>query len=203
MNEIEPGTLTGIIAVIAGIGLSAAAGFRVFIPMLVLSIAGRSGAIELGESFQWLSSWPALVGLTTATIAEVAAYYIPWVDNALDSISTPAALIAGTVISAAVLPDLNPGLKWTLAAIMGGAPAGVVQAGTVLTRGTSTATTGGIGNPVVSTVEAGSSLLTAILAIVIPVLIGIVVLCIVLWLGIKLIKRFRRTHPPRPRGLAA
>jgi hypothetical protein len=200
---IDQGTLSGIVAVIAGIGLSAAAGFRVFIPMLVLSIAGKSGAIELGDSFLWLESWPALLALSTATVAEVAAYYIPWVDNALDSIATPAALVAGTVISAAVLPDINPGVKWTLAAIMGGAPAGVVQAGTVLTRGTSTATTGGMGNPIVSTVEAGSSLVTAILALVIPILIGIIVLCIVLWLCVKLIKRFRRTHPPRPSGAAA
>ncbi|MBC2596308.1 DUF4126 domain-containing protein [Ruficoccus amylovorans] len=190
--------MTGIVAVIAGIGLSAAAGFRVFIPMLALSIAGKTGVIELSESFQWLASWPALIGLITATLAEIAAYYIPWVDNMLDSIATPTALLAGTFISAAVLPEMNDGLKWTLAAIMGGAPAGVVQAGTVLTRGTSTATTGGIANPIVSTVEAGTSLVTAILALVIPILIGIIVLCVVIWLSVKLFKRFRRRpglHP--------
>ena len=194
----DTNAISGLVAVIAGIGLSAAAGFRVFIPMLVLAIAGKSGAIELGQSFQWLDSWPAIIGLSVATVAEIAAYYIPWVDNALDTIATPSAMVAGTVISASVMPEMNAGLQWTLAAIMGGAPAGIVQAGTVVTRGASTATTGGVANPVVSTAEAGGSLLIAILAIAVPVIIGIIVLCVLIFLGRKIVRHFRRKRPPGP-----
>ncbi len=190
--------MSGILAVIAGLGLSSAAGFRVFIPLFVLSLAAHSNAIELNESFQWLHSWPAMIALGTASVVEVASYYIPWVDNMLDTIATPAALIAGTLITASVMPEMDPAMKWVLSTIVGGGAAGVVQTGTVLTRGTSTATTGGLANPVVSTVESGSAITLSVLAIVIPVLVGIAALVLVFSLGRRLYHHFRnrRTRGP-------
>jgi hypothetical protein len=103
--------------------------------------------------------------LSTATLTEIGAYYIPWIDNLLDSIATPAVMISGTAIPATVMPEMNEGMKWALTAIAGGSSAGLIQTGTVLIRSLSTATSGGVANPVVSTTEAGSSLLTSILAI--------------------------------------
>jgi hypothetical protein len=107
------------LSIALGIGLAAATGFRVFLPLLVASVAAHTGHLHLGESFSWLDSVPAMTMLGAAALAEVAAYYIPLVDNLLDTIAAPAALIAGTVISAAVMTDLPSLVKWTTAIIAG------------------------------------------------------------------------------------
>ena len=99
---------------------------------------------------------------------EVIAYYVPWADNLLDTIASPAAVVAGIVASASVLGEVPPALQWTFAAIAGGGVAGVVQAATVLLRGTSTATTGGLGNSVVSTTELILAVGVAVLALLAP-----------------------------------
>jgi hypothetical protein len=91
-------------AIALGIGLSASAGFRVFIPMLVASIAARAGIFPVLEGFQWLGSWPAIICFGTATVIEILAYYIPFIDNLLDSITTPMAIGAGTLLLTSVLP---------------------------------------------------------------------------------------------------
>ncbi|MEM8549222.1 MAG: DUF4126 domain-containing protein [Verrucomicrobiota bacterium] len=195
-------TMNVLLAVMAGLGLSAAAGFRVFVPLFVLAIAAKSDMVQLSESFLWLDSWPTLIILGTATAVEIAAYYVPWVDNLLDTIASPAAIIAGTLISASVLPEMDPGLHWTLAVIMGGAPAGIVQGTTVLTRGTSTATTAGVGNPIVSTAEVGGSLLLSILAIVVPILVGILVLALLYFCISRLIRALRRRRNRQNGALA-
>ena len=157
------------LSICLGIGLSAACGFRVFVPMLVMSIATLSGHLQLAPGFQWLGSYPALITLSVATALEIAGYYIPWVDHFLDTIATPAAVVAGTVVSASVVAGMSPFLRWTLAAIAGGGAASVVQATTVVTRGASTATTGGLGNPVVATIELGGAVLLSVLALLAPV----------------------------------
>src|SRR6266404_6194452 len=124
-----------VLSVCLGIGLSAACGFRVFVPLLVMSIAALSGHLTLAHGFEWIESYPALVAFSVATCLEVAGYYIPWVDHLLDTIATPAAIVAGTIITASMVTDMSPFLRWTLAAIAGGGAAGVVQGTTVLTRG--------------------------------------------------------------------
>jgi hypothetical protein len=111
-----------------GISLSAACGFRVFVPFLVMSIAALAGTLPLSDGFAWVGTVPALVVFASATLVEVAAYYIPWVDNLLDTIATPLALVAGTVASASVLTDVSPVLQWTLAILAGGGSAGLIQA---------------------------------------------------------------------------
>ena len=129
-----------------GIGLAAATGFRVFLPMLVMSAAAYSGHLPLGDNFAWLGTPPALIMLGVAAVAEVLAYYIPGVDNLLDTLATPAAFVAGTLVSAAVITDLPPMLKWTTAVIAGGGVAGLTQSATALLRAKSTLFTGGMGN---------------------------------------------------------
>ncbi|MEE4304904.1 MAG: DUF4126 domain-containing protein [Wenzhouxiangella sp.] len=163
-------------AVMAGICLSAAAGLRVFIPILALGLAGRFGLLPLGEQFAWMMSEPFLVVVGMAALMEATAYYIPIVDNLLDIVATPAALAGGTVIVSSLLPEMNPLAQWGAAALLGGGTAGIVQGSTVLARGLSTASTGGLANPLFSTGETGGSLLAVALALLVPVFFGILVI---------------------------
>jgi len=132
-----------IIAVAIGIGLAASCGFRVFVPMLVAAIAAKAGLLPLNESFQWLGSWASVIALVTATVVEIIAYYIPFVDNLLDAVTTPLAIGAGTLLLTSVLPIDNELLKWITGFIVGGGTAATVQGGTVLTRLASSKMTAG------------------------------------------------------------
>jgi hypothetical protein len=185
-----------ILSLMIGIGLSAACGFRVFVPLLVVSIAAHTGQLTLASSFAWMGSDPALIAFSIATVLEVAAYYVPWLDNLLDSVSSPAAVIAGTVITASLVTDMSPFLKWTLAAIAGGGAAGLVQGTTVLTRGASTATTAGLANPILATAELAGSFFTSILALVAPVLAVLLAVGLVAFVGVRYAKVKRRTSTP-------
>ncbi len=181
-----------------GIGLSAAAGFRVFVPLLIMSAAARGGFLSLAAGFEWLGSYPALLTFAVATVLEILAFYIPWVDNALDAIATPTAVIAGTLVTASVIVGLDPWLQWTLAVIAGGGTAGLVQTGTTILRGMSSLATGGLGNFIVSTGELFGSITTSLLAVLFPV----IALALVLGLLIVFIsRRPRRVNatPPAPR----
>lgn len=186
----------------AGIGLSAAAGFRVFVPLLVLSIGARSGMIPLGDDFAWVTSDFALFIFATATVLEIGSYYIPWVDNLLDTLATPAAMISGTVMTAAVMPEVNPVMQWILATVAGGGTAGAFQLGTVATRAASTATSGGLANPVVSTTEAGGATVISLLALLAPVF-AVILLGVIVWLIYRLFFRKNKKpgHPPDKPGV--
>ncbi len=180
-----------LLAICAGIALAAASGFRVFVPMLALGIAARSGVINPSQGLDWVASIPAIVVFAVATVTEIAAYYIPWVDNALDTVMTPGSVVAGTLAAAAAMGDVDPAVKWTLAVIAGGGAAAAIQGGTVLTRALSSATTGGIGNPAVSTGEAAGSIVLSILAIVLPLLAAALVIVLIAWV-VRLVVRWRR-----------
>jgi hypothetical protein len=168
------------IAIIVGICLAASCGFRVFAPLLVAGAAARLGYLPVNQSFEWLASWPAIIAFSVAALVEIAAFYIPWLDNLLDTIASPAATIAGMVLFAAVAVDIDPYLRWTLAIIAGGGSAAVVQGGTVLTRLASTGTTGGVTNFIVATFEAAASFVFPALTIVLPVLTFTLLLVLVL-----------------------
>jgi hypothetical protein len=183
-----------VLSICLGVGLAAACGFRVFVPLLGISTAALAGQAELASDFQWVGTWPAFACFLTATVLEVAAYYVPWIDNALDSIATPAAVIAGTIVTASVVSDLSPLPKWTLAVIAGGGAAGLIQTGTVALRGASTATTGGLANFLVATAELIASVCTTILAILMPV----VALALVLIVGGAILYRANRRRTSSP-----
>ena len=180
--------LEALMSVALGIGLAAAVGLRIFLPLLVMSIAAYTGHLKLAASFAWLATLPALLMLAVAAVAEVFAYYIPGVDHLLDFIATPTALVAGTIAAAAVMTDLPPLIKWTTAVIAGGGAAGLTQGVSSLLRIKSTATTGGLGNGVVATGELGGSLLFSLLAIFAP-LFGLALIVILIWLAVKLVRR--------------
>ena len=175
-------------SVVLGIGLAAATGFRLFLPLLILSGAAYTGHVSLDESFAWLGTPAAIIMLGTAAIAEVVAFYIPGVDNLLDTLATPGAVVAGTVMSAAVIADLPPIMKWTAAVIAGGGIAGITQGATVMLRAKSTVLTGGLGNPLIATAELGGASLISLLALAAP-LAALAVVILILWLAFRLIRR--------------
>jgi hypothetical protein len=165
-----------------GVGLSASCGFRVFLPMLVANIAAMNGWITPGEQFGWLSTWTAFFALGTATMLEIAGYYIPFVDNLLDTVATPTAVVAGTLLTTSFIDIDNPMLHWGLGLILGGGTAGLVQAGTGILRLLSSKTTAGIGNPVVSTAENVASFGLSGLAVFLPVIALVLVVLLAIWL---------------------
>lgn len=183
-----------LLSICLGIGLSAACGFRVFVPLLVMNIAALSGHLHLVHGFEWLGSYPALIAFSVATCLEIAGYYIPWLDHLLDTMATPAAVIAGTIASASVIGDMSPFLKWTLAAIAGGGSAGLIQGTTVLLRGASTATTAGLANPVVATAELAGATTVSLVALVAPLLAAIVVVGLIFLLVRTVLRRANRTR---------
>lgn len=187
-----------LLSIAAGIGLSAACGFRVFVPLLFAAVATRYGYLDPGESMAWISSTPAIAGLAVATAVEIGAYYIPWIDNLLDSLASPLAVAAGAVAAGIAFPDAPPLVEWTAALLVGGGAAGVVQGLTVLTRAASTASTGGAGNPVVSTAELGGAVATASLAVFLPLLALCLVFALFYWTW-RLFRR--RKQGPSARSL--
>lgn len=177
-----------LLSLCIGLGLSAACGYRVFVPLLGISIAASSGHVSLPEGFAWIGSEPALVAFAAATVLEIAAYYVPFVDNLLDTIATPAAVVAGTVVMSSFAADMNPFLKWSLAIIAGGGTAGFFQGATVLTRSTSTAVTAGMGNFLVSSTETAISAALTLLALFAPLLAAVSVVVLL----VLLVKKVRR-----------
>ena len=180
-----------LLSIAVGIGLAAACGFRVFVPLLMLNVAALSGQLILPVGFAWMGSSYATIAFATATVAEILGYYIPWLDHVLDTIATPAAVIAGTVTTAAVITDVSPFLKWMMALIAGGGIAGLVQASTVALRAKSSLATAGAGNPIFSTLELAGAIITGLLAIFLPIigLVFIGIFCI--WILRKAIRLIR------------
>src|SRR4028118_127338 len=158
-----------LLSICIGIGLSAACGFRIFVPPMVMSMAALFGHLKLSPNFEWMGTYPALIAFAVATCIEIAAYYIPFVDHLLDTIATPMAIAAGTVVTASLIPDADPMLQWTVALIAGGGSAGTIQAFSGMARLASTLMTGGLGNALISTIESGGSIILSGLAIAVPV----------------------------------
>jgi hypothetical protein len=178
-----------------GIGLAAATGFRVFLPLLIMSIAANAGYLPLSDGFSWLSTSGALIMLVVAALVEIVAYYIPGVDNLLDSLATPGAIVAGIAVSAAVMTDMPPMVKWTLAIIAGGGTAALTQGATAVIRANSSIFTAGLGNSVVATVELLGALLLSLLALLAP-FFGLAFIVVLFLLTIRMAMKFRRPGKP-------
>jgi hypothetical protein len=189
-------SLASLLSVALGVGLAAAAGFRIFVPLLVAGIAARFDVLPLTEGFQWLASTPALLTLGTAAVFEVLAYYIPGVDHALDVIAGPAAIGAGVVASASVMSDIPPAVMWPVGI------AGLTKGSTALLRAKSGVMTAGLANPVVATVETVGATGIAILAVAVPLLCLLGVVALLYWAtkkaGRLLFGRNRDAQAQRP-----
>ena len=189
-------TFETILSISLGLGLAAACGFRIFVPLLAMSVASHAGHLELASGFDWIGSTPALVALAIATVLEIGAYYVPWLDNFLDSAATPLAVVAGVVVTGSVVTDLSPMLRWSLAAIAGGGVAAAVQATTAAVRSLSSLTTLGFGNAGVSTAEMGGAATLSLAAILAPLFGLALVFLVLLAIGVTL--RWMRSRAVRP-----
>lgn len=166
---IVKGDMDTFLSILIGIGLSAACGFRVFVPFVVAGVAVRAGHLQMAPGFGWMGSDAALIAFSVAAVIEIAAYYIPWLDHLLDMAATPLAIVAGVLLSASTMTGMSPFLHWTLALIAGGIAAGTVQGATVAGRTASLATTGGVANPIMATAEWGGALAVSALAVTLPI----------------------------------
>jgi len=185
-------TIETILSIFLGVGLAASVGFRVFVPLFALSLASYFNVWELNESWQWIGSLTAVVILGVATLVEIFAYYIPLVDNLLDTIAVPLAAIAGTAVMVSTVADLSQEITWALAIIAGGGTAAAIAGTSSVTRLASTTTTGGIANPIVSTIETGTSIVMSIFSIFIPIL-AIIMVAIILFVLFRIYKKFKPT----------
>jgi hypothetical protein len=178
-----------LLPVTLGIGLAAAAGFRVFLPLFIMGLAVKGGYLPVSDDFAWVASTPALIMFAVAALTEVIAYYIPVLDNLLDGLAGPTAVGAGIAISAAVMGDFPPMLKWTLAIIAGGGAAAATQGATTLLRGTSTVLTGGLGNHAVATGEIVGAIGMTLLAIILPYLAALAALIFIIFIWRLILRR--------------
>ena len=185
-----------ILSLLIGISLSATSGFRVFVPLLVLSFASMVGWVELSPAFDWVGTYPALAALLVATLLELAAYLFPFVDNLLGAVAVPISVLAGTLITASLIIDLHPMIAWTLAIIAGG---GAALGGSALSNAVhagSTATTGGSANPAVSLVESIFTVAVSFLAVLVPV-IAVLLLVLIIFLVTRFYRRLRDLRAQR------
>jgi hypothetical protein len=180
-------TLDALLGLALGVGLAAACGFRIFVPLLVAGIATKTGNLDLAGGFEWMGSNVAIATFAVATVLEIVAYWVPWLDNALDTIAGPTALAAGTLVAASTLGEMSPLLRWTLAAIAGGGATAFVQTATTVARQVSSATTGGLANPILSTAEAGGAAVLSVVSVLAPV-VGLFFLALLVVLVVRLVR---------------
>jgi hypothetical protein len=201
--EVQVETLSHIVGlesfleILLAISLSVATGFRVFIPLLVLSTTAVFGHFDYPAELDWLESSPALIVLAIACLLEISGYYIPWFDNVLDALAIPAAIIAGTIVAASVTPDLNPIAQWTLALVAGGGAAGLTKGLTTTLRSIFTAASGGFANPIFSTLELVVATTLALLAVLVPALAILLVFGILVIAVLQLRQLFAKPSSPR------
>ncbi|MBD2057581.1 DUF4126 domain-containing protein [Oculatella sp. FACHB-28] len=194
-------SLGTLIEVLLGISLSVAAGFRVFVPLLVLSGASVVAHLNLPTDFDWLETPQALAVFAIACVLEITGYYVPWLDHLLDIVSTPAAVVTGTVVAASLTPDINPVAQWTLALIAGGGAAGLTKGVMNLFRLTSTAASGGLTNPILATIELVLAVTLSVLAVTVPLVAGALLLILLivgtqrLWVFLAALRSPQITDP--------
>ncbi len=189
-------SLDTFISLLLGISLSAACGFRVFIPFLIVSGAALENWISLPSDLSWLDTNQAVILFAVASLVEVVAYYFPFIDNLLDTIALPLATAAGAWVTQSSLPQMNPLAQWTIAIIAGGGTAGLMKAFNSLFRLGSTGATGGLGNPLFATIELISAIFLSLLSLFVPVISGLIVLILLGWVTFKVWQWFKKRQQP-------
>lgn len=175
---------------LVGIGLAAAVGLRIFLPILVVSIFAYTGNLILSTYFTWIGSLPVLIFLFILSALEIIIYYVPWLDNYLDAIEHPLSIIAGILITGAVITDFNPYLKWLMALLIGGGVAGTINAATAMIRLKTSAETGGKKNFVISSFEAVAAIVLSILSIMQPFIAGLITALGIIYFSFIIRKKF-------------
>lgn len=184
---------SAISAVLGAFGLSGAAGLNAWLPLLVVGAADRFGWIDLGPSYEWLSSVPALAVVSILLVLDVVGDKIPALDSVLHSIGVVVAPVSGAILFTAET-SLSSNLPAPVAAILGALTAGGVHASRTVARPFVTGTTAGIGNPAVSGAEDGTSLVLTVLALAVPVIafvLVLVMLAVLAWLSLRAVRWMR------------
>lgn len=179
-----------IISIFLGIGLAASVGFRVFLPLFALSLAAYNGLWDLNENWEWIGSMAAVITLGVASLVELFAYFIPWVDNLLDSVAVPLAALAGTAAMVSTVAGLDPVVTWSLAIIAGGGTATAIKGASAGGRLASSVTTGGLANPAIATVETGTATVLSLASILAPAF-AIIIVILVLFLVFRIYRKLR------------
>ncbi|MFN3538392.1 MAG: DUF4126 domain-containing protein [Brevundimonas sp.] len=182
-----------VVPALLGLGLAASTGLRTFLPLLMLSLAARFGwfGIELNEQMQWLHSDAAVAALGVAAAVEFTADKIPFVDNALSGLGLVVRPLAAALAAGSLFVGVDPLLAAVAGIIVGAPTALVFNAAQGGLRLASTATTGGLGNPVLSLFEDVLAFFTALLALLAPVLVPLVLVILALIVG-RTARRMRR-----------
>jgi len=186
-------TTDTIMSIFLGVGLAASVGFRIFLPLFALSIAAYLGRWDLNESWEWIGSLAAVMTLGIATFVEIFAYFIPWIDNLLDSFAVPLSAIAGTAVMVSTIADLDPVLTWSLAIIAGGGTATAFKSINASGRLASTAATGGLANPVVALAETGTAVAVTVASVFAP----IIAIILVVLLFVVIYKAYKNFNPKK------
>ncbi len=200
MPTDEP--LTLLLQVGLAIALAATCGLRAFLPIFLAAVAHHLGLLQLNEGFAWIASPATMVIFGLAVVLEVAADKVPALDHGLDSIGLALRPIAGAVVAAAALGELDPTAATASGLVLGGSSAGVMQLVKAKLRLASTATTGGLLNPFVSLAEDGLALGTALTVILVPVL-TVFVVAVVAGLAMVMYRMVARIFVPRARPAPA
>lgn len=190
---------TWVLPALLGLGLASATGLRTFLPLLMLALAARFEmfGVRLIDQMDWLVSWPAIAALATATVAEFAGDKVPAIDHALNAIGYVTRPVAGAIAAGSVFWGVDPAAA-AIAGIIVGAPAALAfNAAQTGVRVGSTATTAGLGNPVVSLIEDFLAFVTVLVAFLAPILIPIVMVVFAV-LVFRLARRIRDRNEPRP-----
>jgi len=192
---------TWVLPALLGLGLASATGLRTFLPLLMLALAAKFElfGLRLIDQMDWLASWPAVAALATAAVAEFAGDKVPAIDHALNAVGYVTRPVAGAVAAGSVFWAVDP----TAAAIAGvivGAPAALAfNAAQTGVRVGSTATTGGLGNPLVSLIEDVLTVVTVVIAFLAPILIPLALIALAV-IVFRLANRIREGGSRRVRA---
>jgi hypothetical protein len=183
---VDPTLVTNLLG---AIGLGAATGLNAWIPLFGLGLAQRFGVVTLSGPYDALGSTPALIVLGALFALDLVGDKVPPIDHVLHLIGFVIAPLSGAVVFAAqdsLLSNSHP----VLAAVAGMTLGGLVHGGRSAFRPAVTATTGGIGNPVVSTIEDVVSTVLTVLAILVPVLAFLFLVAVVAFAVVR-VRRWR------------
>lgn len=187
-----------ILPALLGLGLASATGLRTFLPLLMLALAARFGlfGIELNDRMAWLADGPAVAALAVAAIVEFTGDKIPVVDHGLNVLGAFTRPVAGAVAAGSVFAGLDPTTAAVAGVIVGAPTAFAFNAAQGGARLTSTAATGGVGNPVLSLIEDILAFGTVVLALLAPVLVPILLIGLAV-LVFRLASRLRARRDAR------
>ncbi len=193
---MDVATLTEFLPALAlAIALAASAGLRAWLPLLLAGGLARLGVLDFGPSFQFLASNKALVLFGVATAIELIGDKIPVIDHALDVIGTPLRLAAGALLAASVLGTVtDPLTSVVLGATVGAPSAFLPHAAKSALRAASTTVTGGLANPLLSILEDVISVVTFVLAVLLPLLV-VALLGLTLYLATRWLRRGKAMVP--------